>query len=387
MTDNGITQLIKSAPVLSGDDTIRRAAGLIRASDGSEVLVANGGRVLGTVSEKDITDFLAKADDPSQAMNEPISPLTQESPLFINASVSLNDAVRVFSTSGADVLAVIDSFGAYRGVLYRRDVIGVLTNNLRPPSVAGMATPLGVYLTSGSLSGGAGSMGLYLTGVALMTMVLIAGLVVGGLQMLIQRFTGWPVMALVNSPPLTMKPNIYDLAFYLSMFASFGTYLLLLRLSPLSGYHAAEHMTVHAIEAGEVLTPDSVRGMPRVHPRCGTNLLAAAGLFIMITTKISNQFSVLIALIVVVMGWRTIGGWLQYLVTTKPPSEKQLKNGVAAGNELLQKYQQQPNFQLYGFERIWRLGFLQTFMGMTTVAFVIWVLGTVFHLPTWMVPI
>jgi len=145
----------------------------------------------------------------------------------------------------------------------------------------------------------------------------------------------------------------------------------MMRLSPLSGYHAAEHMTVHAIEAGEALEPDIVSRMPRVHPRCGTNLLAAAGVFTILTTNFSSQITVLTALLVMVLGWRSIGAMLQTFATTKKPSRKQLENGIAAGMELLDKYQEQPTYQLVGIQRILKMGFIQTFAGMMTVMLIL----------------
>ncbi|HCI86925.1 MAG TPA: DUF1385 domain-containing protein, partial [Dehalococcoidia bacterium] len=39
------------------------------------------------------------------------------------------------------------------------------------------------------------------------------------------------------------------------------------------GYHGAEHMVVHAHEAKEPLTVESVRRFPPAHPRCGTSFL------------------------------------------------------------------------------------------------------------------
>jgi uncharacterized protein YqhQ len=39
------------------------------------------------------------------------------------------------------------------------------------------------------------------------------------------------------------------------------------------GYHAAEHMTIHAFEAGGPLTVDRVNAHPKEHPRCGTAFL------------------------------------------------------------------------------------------------------------------
>src|SRR6476619_603706 len=38
-------------------------------------------------------------------------------------------------------------------------------------------------------------------------------------------------------------------------------------------YHGAEHMTIHALEAGDPLVVDAVRKYPTAHPRCGTELL------------------------------------------------------------------------------------------------------------------
>jgi uncharacterized protein YqhQ len=38
-------------------------------------------------------------------------------------------------------------------------------------------------------------------------------------------------------------------------------------------YHGAEHLTIHALEAGDPLTTDAVRKYPTAHPRCGTEFL------------------------------------------------------------------------------------------------------------------
>ena len=59
----------------------------------------------------------------------------------------------------------------------------------------------------------------------------------------------------------------------------FAGYLALIGLLPdirrVFQYHGAEHMTIHAWEAGRPLTVASVRGLPKEHPRCGTSLLVA----------------------------------------------------------------------------------------------------------------
>jgi uncharacterized protein YqhQ len=38
-------------------------------------------------------------------------------------------------------------------------------------------------------------------------------------------------------------------------------------------YHGAEHMTIHALEAGDPMVVDAVRKYPTAHPRCGTEFL------------------------------------------------------------------------------------------------------------------
>ena len=38
-------------------------------------------------------------------------------------------------------------------------------------------------------------------------------------------------------------------------------------------YHGAEHKTIFAFEAGEEVTPETVKGYPRMHPRCSTSFL------------------------------------------------------------------------------------------------------------------
>jgi uncharacterized protein YqhQ len=59
--------------------------------------------------------------------------------------------------------------------------------------------------------------------------------------------------------------------------ALFIGYLLLISLAPdvrrVFQYHGAEHMSIHALEAGDPLTVDRVRRYPTAHQRCGTEFL------------------------------------------------------------------------------------------------------------------
>jgi uncharacterized protein YqhQ len=59
--------------------------------------------------------------------------------------------------------------------------------------------------------------------------------------------------------------------------AIFLGYLILIGRSPdiarVFQYHGAEHMTIHALEAGDPLQVDAVRKYPTAHQRCGTEFL------------------------------------------------------------------------------------------------------------------
>ncbi len=59
--------------------------------------------------------------------------------------------------------------------------------------------------------------------------------------------------------------------------AIFIGYLMLISRSPdisrVFQYHGAEHMTIHALEAGDPLTVTEVRKYPTAHQRCGTEFL------------------------------------------------------------------------------------------------------------------
>ena len=381
MINKTIAQLIKSAPVLSEDDTIRRAVGLLRAVNAASILVIREGQMSGCVTERGITAFLSTSDDPERALEQPIENLIESDIVLINRNTTLGQASEIFTMHNVDVMPVIDNHGLYQGVVYRRDVIGLMTKNLRPTTIAGMATPLGVYLTTGSHRAGAGNFGLFLTGASMMTMITVATLLVDGLQRGLAKLTGMPLNIFQGYPSFSMSFNIYNLAFCISTILTIVLMLSLLRLSSLSGYHAAEHMTVHTIESGEELSPNIVRQMPRVHPRCGTNLLAAAGVFLIIVTRFTGELGVLFAMVIVLLGWRSYGSLLQSVATTKPPSERQLKNGVAVGNELLDRYMENPEYQSTGFERIYNMGFLQTAAGMSAIFGILYILQKYCHIP------
>lgn len=368
MRDTLIGHLMRAVRTLSPDDTIGKAAEWLRVSGMIELPVVNGGRLAGVVTEGTILDAL-KSGDAKVTADEPVSGIITRDVICVNPYMTVGQVAEVMSDHGKREIPVVDEYGGYLGLAVRSDINSALSEMIRPPSIAGMATPLGVYLTTGSLRGGAGDLGLILTGVSMSLMVITSVLLVRGLAVLIDMtklFAPWKLMNILQSPP-TGGYHWMDIVQLIMLGASGPIFLLLMRILPLSGYHAAEHQVVHAIENGEPLKPASVMAMPRVHPRCGTNVVAAVMLFMLVTQVLSMDIAVIVFLFVLILSWRTIGGYFQYYVTTKPPNQKQLESGIRAGESLIEQYRKNPGYRVDGWKRIWNTGMLQVMLGAAAV--------------------
>jgi CBS domain-containing protein len=259
---------------------------------------------------------------------------------IVPAAFSLQNALLTLDRYNASALPVIDGNGTYRGMISRADVVAALGGQIRPPTVGGMATPLGVWLTDGRLQGGAPPLGLFLSGLTLAACFFVSHLA------LLLAFAAinkeWAAMFVSGRiGALSEGGNAFNLL--VTGFQGF-LFLLTLRLTPMAGIHAAEHQTVWAMERGLDLTPENVAQMPRAHPRCGTNLMALVGLVTIMLQHAPSYSSTTILLILVFtfFGWRQFGTFLQMYLTTRPPSKKQLESGIKAGREIMEKYQGQP---------------------------------------------
>ncbi len=62
-------------------------------------------------------------------------------------------------------------------------------------------------------------------------------------------------------------------------------------------YHGAEHMTIHALEAGDPLTVDAVRKYPTAHPRCGTEFLVVVILVSIVTFSLVGRQDILLTIL------------------------------------------------------------------------------------------
>jgi hypothetical protein len=165
---------------------------------------------------------------------------------------------------------------------------------------------------------------------------------------------------------VTLSPALRDLTALLAFF-------LLIRLSPLAGYHAAEHQTVHAIEQGLPLTDACVRHQPRAHPRCGTNLIALLLVLQTVVVMLGGlaewdlPLVLMFSLGIAVPVHKRLGFVMQQLVTTKPADTRQLRSAMRAAEEVIGAWRS--GAAVSRWRRLWRSGLLQVFLGasLTTV--------------------
>jgi CBS domain-containing protein len=367
MDDMPVGNIIRIVRTVAPDDIVSRAAESIRTSKLTEVPVLEAGRVLGMVTEASILKAINRVGADT-ALEMPVRELvTRDDLIFATPYMSTSQVAAMMDAHRLESMAVVDDYGNYIGLLARADVVSAVSGTIRPESVGGLATPLGVYLTTGNHRAGASDFGLFLTGVSLGLMFYLSVFIVFAVGWLVQRLTNVPLLGILNSTSIGTA-NWMDALKTVMLAAPIPIFLLMMRISPLSGYHAGEHQTVNAIENGEPLKPEYVQRMSRVHPRCGTNLMVGVMLFVMVSDRFSSDVATLLAVFVVIFGWKTIGGFFQYYITTKTAGEKQLLSGIEAGTELLERYRRNPAYRVTGRQRIWNTGMPQVMIGMLAIS-------------------
>lgn len=248
--------------------------------------------------------------------------------------------------------------------------------------------PHGVFLSTGTNST-AGAVDLFITGF---------GIVFLGMLSLVPTYViTWTVneqlptelnlslVGLLLGLGGTADPALWAVARIGVNLLTFFMFLSLLRLTPLAAHHAAEHMTVHAIEQyGVHAWEHTVEHMPRAHLRCGTNLLAGILPTLLVAVPLMH-LSWIVALPVAVLGWSAryqVGYFIQRTFTTRRPSPRQLERGIAAGRTLLDQWLRDPTPRVSVAQRMWRRGLPQMIAGVLSA---LWLLETLAdRLHVWM---
>jgi hypothetical protein len=324
--------------------------------------------------------------EPPSSEAESPSPLTRELPEVksIEGQRSVADALEILGRTTEPALPILGETGEIIGWVSRQPPVLVVPHNLPDPSIApprlgGMATPLGVYLTDGFRSGGAGFWGLFLTGMLICSLGLVSQAILHFSLLLYAHAAHQPISVWINSHPPAIRDWLSETVDYLPLLFVF----IMLRLIPLSGTHAAEHQVVHCIEQGMPLVKDQVRAMPRVHPRCGTNLIVGLSLFLafylstfciaqaqFLSVTDSAMLALVIAAPIAASQWRRIGGIIQQWLATKPATDKQIASGIWAAEQLFARRQNADitaPVRFYLLRRIWFMGFVQLLMGYAVI--------------------
>ncbi|MGV3615653.1 MAG: DUF1385 domain-containing protein [Fimbriimonas sp.] len=336
--------LMRPTTSVAPEDSLYRAASELRRNGGDHLPVARDGVLKGVVTEASLAQALAEGAEMTAPATTAAVTASSIAPYASGA-----EALRRLAEEGLNCLVVVDDHGTVLGLVSATDLMPRRRVLPRPAMVGGMATPFGVYLTNGAVKGGASGYALMATG-ALMFVLLTGANILTTFAM--------PAFLSLGVPPdwgILVQSALVPFVFLIAM-----------RMVPLSGTHAAEHQVVHALERGEDLVPDVVRRMPRVHPRCGTNIAAGATIFLTLFYAEwlpSGEVRLMVAFFATMLFWRRLGAFLQEFVTTRPATDKQLQSGIKAAQQLLDHYAKSRVSTPSIPQRLWNSGVLHVMAG------------------------
>lgn len=340
--------LMRPVVPLEATDSVERAASRLSSAGADGLPVQDEERYVGRVDQRHLSDWIGRSEGADLALGSLLSGEDAQTGR-VSPRTTGAEALRLFESSGLSWLAVVDELDRVMGVIAPSDLLSTHEHTPRPRTVGGMATPFGVYLTTGNLRAGVSDWALMSTGALMFFLLLAASLATDGVARLLIH---WHASD--------------DAVFWTVEVLPFVLFMALLRAIPLAGIHAAEHQVVHAIERGEALTPSIVRRMPRVHPRCGTNFAVGLTMFLGLASApwIGDlRLQLLFAVVATLLLWRRLGGVMQYWVTTRRPNEKHLAMGIRSGEALLDRLRTHSDAPASPLVRVYNSGLLQVMSG------------------------
>ncbi len=332
-------------------------------------VVDDAGRLLGVVSEAAVRRALGSANR-AEVIQRDVMALLETSPSVLPETARIADAVQMLTQGPSGMILVVDERSHLLGGVFWHDVFDTARRPVTFQSIGGMATPFGIHLAAGNVQAGVRSWGLVGSGVCLGLMLAAAYLLVGAVCWMVDYHLGTDYLHLWSrlDPP---SQTVGALVWLGVQGLAAVVFLAVLWMSPLTRYHGAEHQVVHALERGEPLTPAVVARMPRVHPRCGTNVLAAVALFgavVGLVTALSPWSSgtilgSVLGAVITLRVWRRLGDWLQAHVTTREPNDHQRVHAIEVAQELQEQYSVAANCAPSKLARVWASGVPQVGVG------------------------
>ena len=298
-----VGDIARPCPTLQVTDSLGKAAAVMHRSGCPLLPGLQNGTVVGMI-EKESLFAVSLNSHQGKQVGDLMRPMVTP----VNADAPLSYAAWLMKAQNLPALPVIGPDGRLQGMVTRSDVLNALLRGVRPTRIGGMATPFGVYLTTGTHRSGVGDGALLATGMTMAACLLVARVL---------------VLAGLYFADVVLKPLVgpaYGTGLFVAYLTGYGAlpapwggtwldflpwveillFCILLRLLPLTGCHGAEHQVVHAIERGEDLTEEAVSQMPLEHPRCGTNLAALA---ILISTALVTPISPVLKTVLVVFAF------------------------------------------------------------------------------------
>lgn len=317
------------------------------------------GHITGIVSEYDLASIIPEKNiiKDDYCRNVKVSDIMSKEVMTERKHADISELSDKIQKTHTRVIPVVDGDNLYSGnSVTRSAIISYLIGRIKPQSLGGLATPLGVYITDGKHQAGAGNLGLFLTGIAIGSLIVFIE----------QLFKSGYTYFNIDSSDTSVFPLIFIMQILL--------FLLILKFTPLAKIHAAEHQTINAAEKGLPLTLETVKTQPREHKRCGTNimvlLLGIQFVIILFVSFIKNfdpflQFIFLFwSFIFVFSNRKKWGIWLQKHFTTNSAPDKYILNGIAAGEEILRKHKEDFNPKPASFfRRLWCSAIIQIIAG------------------------
>lgn len=315
------------------------------------------GKIVGIVSEYDLAQIVPElsVSESGYQCNLKVYDIMTKQVWTEQANTNVKELFHKINTMHARVIPVVDKDNFYTGTsITRTSLLKYLTKLIKPDTLGGLATPLGVYITDGKHQAGAGNLGLFLTGASI------------GLTLLVIKQLFILVSKLLNVPFSEADP--------LTFLIMITAFLLVLRFTPLAKIHAAEHQTINAIERGLPLTLEIVKMQPREHIRCGTNIMVFIFGILFVPQLVFayfNNFNLVFKWIFLFIGfmfvfsnWRKWGMWIQKHFTTVNAPDKYIIKGIKVGEEILHKHKEDLNPKPPSFLRkLWCMSIIQIISG------------------------
>jgi CBS domain-containing protein len=121
--------MTKAAVTDAADDSLADAAAKMWQAQTGSLLVMDGERLVGIVTERDLLRTVAQGQDPTKT---PLKDIMPTDVITIGPETSIREAAKIMATKWIRHLPVIES-GRVVGIISQRDLTGVLAEALHEP--------------------------------------------------------------------------------------------------------------------------------------------------------------------------------------------------------------------------------------------------------------